>query len=121
MKTTLRITAIVLVVLMLALALAACGKILSGEYSAEKLGSGITLEFEGKNVTAIIKVATVKLGEIEGTYSINGDKITLDFVDEDAAEDEDVRDYLADINGEFDFEETEDGIKIGKIEFEKKD
>ena len=121
MKKVIRITAVALLVVMLTLALAACGKTLSGEYAAEKLGTGVALEFDGNKVTATIKVATIKLGEVEGTYTIDGDKITLDFVDEDAAEDEDVKEYLAGINGEFDFEETEDGIKIDGVEYTKKD
>ena len=113
MKKSVRILSVVMAVLMLCLTLASCGKKLSGKYSAEALGSGATFEFKGSKVTIAVKLLGTEVGSAEGTYEIKDDKITFTFEDED----EDVKKY----DGTFDFEEKEDSIKIGLIEYEKKD
>ena len=113
MKKSVRILSVVMVVLMLCLTLASCGKTLSGKYSAEAVGSGATFEFKGSKVTLTVKLLGAEVASAEGTYEIKDDKITLTFGDED----EDVKKY----DGTFDFEEKEDSIKIGIVEYEKKD
>ena len=119
MKKSVKILALVMATLMLCLALASCGKKLSGEYvlDATIAGSGAvtTYAFSGSKVTLTIE--TKLLGsvtdtvEFEGKYSIEDDKITFDF-DEDDADD---------YNKAFDFEETDNGIKIGILEYKKAD
>lgn len=114
MKKTLRIVAIAMVAVMLCLSLAACGKKLSGTYSAEVLGSGAEYEFSGSKVTITVKLLGTEVGSAEGKYSIDDDKITFEF----ESDDEDVDKY----SGTFDFEEGEDYIKIGAFgKFTKKD
>ena len=116
MKKSIRILAVVMTVLMLCLTLASCGKKLSGTYKAELggdlLGYEATYEFSGSKVE-VTKEGTV-LGvknsvTIEGTYEIKDDKITFTF----ETEDKDIK------SGTFAFEETEDGIKIGVVEYKK--
>ena len=98
-------------------ALASCGKTLSGKYEAEaNLGIttvNYTYEFKGSKVTATVK-STNFLGQVEsvtveGTYEIEDDEITFAWDSEEEVLD----------GGTFTFEETEDGIKIGKFEFKK--
>lgn len=114
MKKTVRIMAVVMAVLMVTLALASCGKTLSGKYSAEVLGTGCTLEFSGKNVTITYKLLGQQVGEpVEGTYSIEDDKITIE-VESDNEE-------IGKLDGTFDFVENEDSIKIGIFEYKKVD
>ena len=127
MKKSVRIFSLVLAVVMLCLSLVSCdlfGKKLSGTYQAE-IGLGglagytATYEFKGSKVE-ITKKATL-LGATEtsvlnGTYEITEAEdgtmeitITLD------SEDEDVK------SGTFTFEEGEDYIKIGIVEYTKID
>ena len=114
MKKTLKIAAVVMAVLMVTLALASCGKTLSGTYAAEVFGTGVSYEFSGKNVEISLTVAGATVASAEGTYKIDGDKITFEF-DSDK---DDVKKY----SGEFAFEEGDDYIKIGTFgKFTKKD
>ena len=112
-KSVLKIVALLMIAIIACTALASCGKTLSGKYSAEALGSGATFEFKGSKVTLTVKLLGAEVGSAEGTYEIKDDKITFTFEDED----EDVKKY----DGTFDFEEKEDSIKIGIVEYEKKD
>ena len=114
MKKTVRLVALAMVAVMLCLALAACGKTLSGKYSAEALGTGVTYEFKGSKVTITSKAVGVELYSVEAEYKIKDDKITITLPD-DADKD------AKDISGTFDFEETENGIKIGLVEYKKAD
>lgn len=121
MKKSIRILALAVVAVMLCMTLASCGKTLSGEYEldATVASSGLvtTYKFSGSKVN--ITLETKLLGsvtgtvELEGKYSIKDDKITFTFEDED---DDEAKDY----SGTFDFAETDDGIKIGIIEYKKK-
>ena len=114
MKKTIRIVAAAMIALMLCLALASCGKTLSGKYSAELLGTGATYEFKGSKVTVSAKVLGAEAISIEGTYKIKDDKITFTFEDDS----KEAKEY----SGSFDFEEQEDGdIKIGVVEYKKAD
>lgn len=114
MKKSVRILAVVMALLMVTLVFASCGKTLKGTYSAEVFGSGVELEFEGKEVTITLKAIGFDLGSVTGTYKIKDDKITLTF----DSDNEKIDAY----NGTFDFEEGEDYIKIGEFgKFTKKD
>ena len=119
MKKSIRILAVALVAIMLCMTLASCGKKLSGKYSADFLGTGTTLEFKGKNVTLAVVVLGKEIASVEGPYSIDDDKITFDFVDEDKAEDEDLKAILAEMNGEVSFEEGDGYVKIAGVKYEE--
>lgn len=98
----------VLIVVMM-LSLVACGNKLSGTYESSVTGL-LSYTFEGSKVT--FTVGSGKLStSITGTYKIDGDTITLTWGDEknDKA-----------LSGEQSFEKTDDGIKIGGVEFTKK-
>lgn len=111
MKTTKIILASIMAII-LCLGLASCAKKLSGTYSAEVLGSGAEYKFSGSKVTISIKALGASVAEVEGKYSIDGDKITFEF----ESEDEEVKKY----SGTFDFKEEDDSIKIGVITYKKK-
>jgi len=109
-KTFVRIAAVAVLVVMLACSLVACGG-LSGTYSSgELLGSGVSYTFKGSKVTIDVSL----LGSVtsfEGKYSIDGDKITFTFEDDDAEK----------YSGEFAFEKGDDYVKIGLAKYEKED
>ena len=106
MKKSVRVLAVAMALLMVMVVLASCGTKLSGTYK----GTLTTLTFDGDKVTASDLTGIVK---IEGTYKIDGDKITLTF-DSD-------NDKVEAYDGTFDFEEGEDYIKIGTFgKFTKK-
>lgn len=111
MKTSVRIIALVMAVLTVTLVLAACGATLSGTYSAEVVGTGKTYTFKGNKVTVTYKAVGVEVYSYDGTYKIKDDKITITI-------DSDDKDAKA-LKGTFDFEKTEDGIKIGIVEYKK--
>lgn len=114
MKKMIRVMALVMALVIVGGLLVACGKTLSGTYSAEVIGSGVSYEFKGNKVTVTVKTLGAELGSAEGTYKIADDKITFEF----DSEDDDVKKY----SGTFDFEEGEDYIKIGTFgKFTKKD
>ncbi len=125
MKKSIRILAVAMVALMLCLCLVSCGKKLSGEYAAtvEAFGieTGKKMEFSGKNVTISYVVANHEVASIDGTYSIEDDKITFDLIDEEKVEDKDAKAFLADLNGSVSFEEGDDYIKIGGVKYTKAD
>ena len=113
MKKSVRILAVALALLMVTFVFASCGKTLKGTYSAEIVGTGVEMTFEGKNVTITLKALGMEVGSSTGTYKIDDDKITLTF-DSD-------NDKVAAYDGTFDFEEGEDYIKIGTFgKFTKK-
>ena len=56
--------------------------------------------------------------EAEGTYKIKGDKITIEFADENE-DDASWSDIFQLLNGEHDFEKGDDYIKIGGVKYEK--
>ena len=116
MKKSVRIIALALVAVMLCLALVSCGNKLSGTYSSVELGNGAEFEFKGNKVTITVTALGAIAAEIEGKYSIDGDKITFEFESEESQEADEVEKY----SGEFDFEELENGdIKIDTITYEK--
>ncbi len=112
MKKSIRIVAIAMALLMVAFVFASCGKTLSGSYSAEIAGTGATYTFKGSKVTITYKVLGTEAASFEGTYKIKDDKITITL----DSDDKDAEKY----SGTHDFAETENGIKIGIIEYTKK-
>ena len=118
MKKSIRIFAVALVAVMLCGALVSCGlfgKKLNGTYESD---AGTTFEFKGNKVEVTYK----DLGDLfsgtrttyEGTYKIDDDTITFEFVDDDG---EVMEDFV--YNKTFDFEEKENGdIYIGNTEYE---
>lgn len=121
MKKSVKLLSMALVVVMLCLSFAACGKTLSGTYSADFLGTGTELTFDGNKVTLALVVLGKEIASTEGTYKIEEDEITFDFVDESEVEDDDLKEILGDLEGKADFEEGDDFIKIGDVKFEKED
>lgn len=114
MKKSIRIMSIMLVAVILCMSLAACGKKLSGKYSAEiPVVGGVAFTFKGSKVTIAITALGSQIASVEGKYSIKDDKITFTF----ESDEEEVKAY----NGTFDFAETEKGIKIGLVEYKKAD
>ncbi len=118
MKKSIKIIAVAVAALMLCLSLVSCGlfgKKLNGEYENEALGT--TYEFKGNKVTltvpdGILGAIGGKSETYEGTYKIDDDKITFEFMDDDG---EEVDAY----SGIYDFEEAKNGdIIIGKVEYE---
>lgn len=121
MKKVIRITAVALLVVMLTLALASCAKTISGSYkgvlgNTSIIGTEVVYTFSGNKVTIESTSGVAgfeKTTEFEGTYEI--------FTEEDVEyikftfEDDDADSY----NTKVTFEETEDGIKLGGIEYKK--
>ena len=107
-----KVLALVLVAAMLCIALASCGKTLSGTYSAEIIGTGASYTFKGSKVTIKAKVLGFEK-TFDGKYEIyeedGAEKIKFTFEDDDAKE------YA----GSFSFSEGEDYIKIGGIKYTK--
>ena len=120
-KTMTRIVAVALVAVMLCLGLASCGKTLSGTYSAEELGTGITLKFDGKDVKFTIKVLGSEVASFDATYEIKDDKITFDVADEEEISNDFAKEIIEELEEPVDFEEGDDYIKIDGDKFTKQD
>ncbi len=108
MKKTVRIMVLVMAVLTVVLVLASCGNKLSGDYAT----AVTTYSFSGSKVT--IKGVT---GEASGEYEIKDGKITITLDDVSGGI---VADAMKIYEGTFDFEETDNGIKIAGVEYTKK-
>ena len=123
MKKTIRIMAVVMAVLMVTLVLASCGKTLSGTYEAEidavVIKYTATYTFKGNNVDITKKTTTI-LGtvdtvELTGKYEIaKNDDGTMEITITLDSEDDDIK------SGTFAFEEGDDYIKIGVVQYTKK-
>ena len=123
MKKSIRIIAVAVAAIVLCMSLVSCGlfgKKLDGKFQNES--GTVTYEFDGKNVKITAPKASLSgilSGEkevFEGTYEIDGDKITITLVDKDGEElDDDESAY----DGTYDFEEKSNGdIVIGNTEYE---
>ena len=90
------------------LTLASCGKKLRGTYVCEEDGASISYTFKGKKFTAEMKWGDTVVDDIEGTYKIDGDKITFTYeVDGEEVEEE------------CDFEKGKGYIEIDGDKYEK--
>lgn len=119
MKRSVKILAVALVAVILCMSLTACGKRLSGTYEpaaasdglgeilGDALNSGVEYTFKGSKV--IIEVTLFgQVETYEGKYSIDDDKITFEFEDEDAE----------DFAGTQTFKELDNGnVEIGGVEY----
>ncbi len=121
MKKTVRILAVVMSVLMLALCLASCGKTLSGKYEGKMSGTGVTFDFKGSKVDIVFSVVGFNADPIEASYKIEDDKISFEFADEEEIDNYVVKLLIEGMETPMDFEETENGIKIGVVEYKKAD
>lgn len=118
MKKSVRLIAVVMVALMLCLSLTSCfGKTLSGKYESDAgLLGKTTYEFSGKTVKISYTSILGTVHSVEGEYAIDDDEITFTFSDVEDDEKEDAKK----LEGTFTFEEKEDSIVIGKVEYTKK-
>ena len=122
MKKSVRILSVVMVALMICLTLASCGKTLSGKYSADILGTGTTMTFDGKDVKIAITVTLIgEVASVDATYKIKDDKISFDIADEEEVTNELAKKVIATLEEPVPFEEGEDYIKINGVKYEKKD
>ena len=122
MKKFAKVLSLVLVVAMVCVLFASCGKTISGTYKGEVdafglAGAEVVYKFSGNKVN--VKATASILGfektvESDGTYEITENEegaleITFTFEDEDAEK----------YSGTFSFSEGDDYIKIGGAKYEK--
>ena len=120
MKRSVRILALCLVAVMICLTFASCGKKLSGKYSADVLGTGTTMTFDGKDVKIAFTVTLLgEVGSVDATYSIKDDKISFDFGDEEEVDNDLAKSVLKSLEEPVSFEEGEDYIKINGVKYNK--
>ena len=115
-RTFVKVAALALAIITLTCMLASCGTRLSGTYSNEVeafgIKSGTSYTFKGNKVT-ITMTLVGQSEQIEGTYKIDGDKITFEF--------ENDSELLEEASGTVDFEKGDDYIKIAGIKYTKAD
>ena len=108
MKKAVRLIALALVAVTALMLLASCATKLSGTYQCDDTKIlDVSLTFDGDKVTAKGKLGIIAT-EVEGTYKIEGDKITITF-ENDAFK----------IGGEKSFEKDGDTVKIGGVSYTK--
>jgi hypothetical protein len=108
MKKAVKLIALALVAVTALMLLASCATKLSGTYKCDDTKVlDVSLTFDGDKVTAKGKLGIIAT-EVEGTYEIKGDKITITF-ENDAFK----------IGGEKSFEKDGDTIKIGGVSYTK--
>ena len=105
----------VLIVVMM-LSLVACSGIRGTYKSTEIAGVYVTYTFSGSKVTFKSVNPILKDIVVEGTYKIDGDKITLTW-EEDGSVFSSIASLIA--NGTVSYEKTEKGIKIAGMEYTK--
>lgn len=121
MKKSIRIVAMLMVVLILCMSLASCAKKLSGEYSADVFGTGTTMTFDGNNVKIAITVTLLgEVASLDATYEIKDDKISFDIADEEEVTNDLAKQVIASLEEPVAFEKGDDYIKIGDVKYEKK-
>ena len=120
MKKTLRIVALLMIVCVFCVSLTSCGKKLSGKYSADVLGTGTTMTFDGSDVKIAITVTFIgEVASVDAKYEIKDDKISFDFADEDKVTNELAKKVLKSLETPVSFEEGEDFIKINGVKYSK--
>ena len=108
MKKAAKLIALALVAVTALMLLASCQTKLSGTYQCDDTKVlDVTLTFDGDKVIAKGKLGILNT-EVEGTYKIDGDKITLTFGN-DAFK----------LGGEKSFEKKGDTIKIDGVSYTK--
>ncbi len=120
MKRSVKILALVMAALMICLALTACGKKLSGKYSADVLGTGTTMTFDGSNVKIAITVTLLgEVASVDAKYEIKDDKISFDIADEEEVSNDLAKRVISSLEEPVSFEEGEDYIKIAGVKYNK--
>lgn len=120
MKKTLRIVALVLVLAMSVCVLASCGKKLSGKYEGklEVLGQSVSVTYDFSGSKVEITTKTTILGSVnteteEAEYEIvENDDGTMEITFITVEDDTEVKNTVT-------FEEGEDYIKLGGIQYNK--
>lgn len=118
MKKTTRIIAALMLVVMLCASLASCSK-LSGKYSAEYAGTGVTLAFDGEDVKMSFTIAGTEIAALDATYEIEDDKITFDIANEEEVDNYVVKSIIEALESPSDFVKEKDYIKIGDTIYNK--
>ena len=122
MKKVIRLIALGLVLVMGLGMLASCGKTLSGKYSADVLGTGTALTFDGKNVKIAITVTLLgEVASVDATYEIKDDKISFDIADDEDVSNELAKQVLKAFEAPMAFEDGGDYIKINGVKYNKAD
>ncbi|MBQ8849364.1 MAG: hypothetical protein IJ011_03405 [Clostridia bacterium] len=123
MKKSIRIIAVAVAAIILCMSLASCGlfgKKLDGKYESDLALLGkYTLNFEGKEVTVSVKNLLGQVDKYEGTYEIDDDTISFEFLDDDGEEIEGAP--FSDDTYAFEEDEDTGDITIGNWVFEKVD
>lgn len=124
MKKSVRIMAVALALLMVTFVFASCGKTISGTYEAEidvvVMKYTASYDFSGSKVNITKKtttiLGTVDTTEFAGTYEIaENDDGTMEITISLETEDDQIK------SGTYAFEEGEDYIKIGIVQYNKVD
>ncbi len=122
-KSFVKFFALMLVALTLCIVVSSCAQTVSGKYEGLVMGTGITLEFSGKDVTITPNLVGYSGEPIKGSYSIKDGKINIK-LSEDGSEiklDNLIKKAVEKVIGEQTFEQTDDGIKIGNMSYNKVD
>ncbi len=110
-KTLIRAIALMLIAVTMVCCLASCGGIKSGKYynGSMDIKTYTQYEFKGNKYTFSSYVAGEKLDSVtvEGTYKIDGEEIIFTWENDEGDKEKDTKS----------FEKTENGVKIGKIEY----
>ena len=115
MKKFVKVIALALAIVTLTCLMASCG--LSGKYAYLVAGTGSEMEFKGSKVVITYKILGSEVGEVEGKYSIDGDKIKFEFSTEDI-ENAIFKGVVEELNKvEHSFEKGDDYIKIGGTKY----
>ena len=113
-KTFVKVISLALALVTLTCLFASCGNKLSGTYAKEETEFGIKTRvaytFKGDKVTIELEIAGESV-EVEGTYKIDDDEITIEI--------ESDNDLLDGIDGTFDFEKGKGYIEIEDVKYEK--
>ena len=121
MKKALKLTALCLVLVMTVLTLASCGAP-SGKYTASYfLGGKVTLDFTEEDVTVLIAdpILGTELFKKTTTYTIEDDKITIDFEEKEDTDSDVAQAIIAVLREPVPYAKAEEGIKINKVTFTK--
>ena len=115
MKKALKLVALSLVLVMMVATLASCGGP-SGKYEALVAGTGVTMNFDGDEVTIAYLVVGQQIVSYDMTYEIEDDKITFSVPDDSVVTNEVIK---ALISTPLSYEEVDNGIKIAGATYVK--
>ena len=107
-----RILGLVLLAGLLLGVLSSCSGGLSGRYESVVAGNGVRYEFKGSKVTVEVYAGGQVMSTVRGTYSIEGNKITI-------TPDKNGGDAAGEYTGTFDYKQDGDTITIGRIVLKK--